>query len=75
MEKELGIAVEGLKVALWTALQKSGLPGPVVVLILEGMVLNIELGEAKQKLAAVKGDLSLKSAQGGDCEKGDSGSA
>ena len=72
MEKELSIAIDGLKVALWTAVQKSGLPGPVITLILEGMVFNIELGEAKQKLAAVKEDFSRKGLEDGVCEKVDS---
>lgn len=58
MEKELGIIIEGTNGAVWSALQKSGLPGPVVILILEGIIYNIQLAETKQKLEVVRAQIN-----------------
>ena len=73
LEKELGVVINGVKSSLWGAVQQSGLPGPVVVLILEGMIYNIDLGEARKKIAAVKDDLLSSRDRDGECEKVDGG--
>lgn len=71
MEKEIGVVIDGLKSALWGSVHKCGLPGPLVVLVLEGMIYNIELGEARKKLAAVKVELSTPRDGDGDHRKAD----